>query len=266
MKTNGPNGKYAVITGASCGIGEAFAREYARRGYHLLITGRRGNLLESLAEELRVTCGIKVQVVLVDFIYEKQLKTLLHAIEGLDRVEVLVNNAGFGCRKKFFEDSFANQEKMLKVHIHATCAITHCVVPKLMSNGCGTIVNVSSLAAFTPLADNYFYSASKAFLATFSESLHLGLYAHRIKVQALCPGFTITEFHRKLGKATEATGKKGLLPWMTAGTVVMKSLHALDHHKGVIYIPGMFNKLIFRLVRLLPRRLYYSMAQNLSAA
>ncbi len=266
MKSMSAKERYAVITGATCGIGFAFAREFASRGYHLLLTGRRANLLEHNARELAATYGVRVQPLIVDFTHEKQLKVLLHSIDALDHIEVLVNNAGFGCRKKFFEDSYANQEKMLKVHVHATCAITHRVVPKMIAGGGGVIINVSSLAAFIPLADNYFYSASKAFLTTFSESLHLGLHARHIKVQALCPGFTITEFHRKLGKGREATGKKGLLPWMTARAVVTKSLHALDHHKGVIYVPGILNKLIFRLVRLIPRRLYYSLAQNLSAA
>jgi hypothetical protein len=181
-------------------------------------------------------------------------------------VEVLVNNAGFGCKKKFFEDSFANQEKMLKVHIHATCAITHRVVPKMLANGVGSIINVSSLAAFTPLADNYFYSASKAFLTTFSESLHLELHGKNIRIQALCPGFTITEFHKKLGKEPKPAGKRSILPWMTAKSVVAKSLYALRRHKQVIYVPGILNQMIFRMVRIMPRWFYYCLAKNLSAA
>ncbi len=265
MKSTAVKEKYAVITGASCGIGEAFAREFAGRGYHLLITGRRKNLLERLAGQLRERHGIRVHPVIVDFANDKQMKRLLLEIDRLDAVEVLVNNAGFGCKKKFFEDSFANQEKMLKVHINATCAITHRMVPKMIANGEGIIINVSSLAAFTPLADNYFYSASKAFLTTFSESLHLALHEKNIIVQALCPGFTITEFHQRPGMTTKGRKKRRLLPWMTAGMVVRKSLRTIRQKNRVIYVPGFMNQLIFGLIKILPRKVYYHIAQNLSA-
>lgn len=266
MKTSSRNQKYAVITGASCGIGEAFAREFASRGYHLLITGRRALVLSRLARELRKKYQVRVITLVIDFTIKRDLNQLLDAIDRLESIEVLVNNAGFGCSKQFFTDTFRNQEKMLQVHINVTSNITHRVVPKLLENKGGYIINVSSLAAFIPLPNNYFYSASKAFLTTFSECLHLALHDKNILVQALCPGFTLTEFHKKIGKAPEGMTKRRRILWMTAESVVSKSIRALDKKRKVICIPGFLNTMIFNIVRVLPRNFYYMIANNLPAA
>lgn len=265
MKTSGSNPKFAVITGATCGIGKVFAREFAELGYHLLITGRREELLRKFAKELYLKFKVEVKPMKLELSKTSDLTRLLTAIDQLDRIEILVNNAGFGTKSQFFSEAFSKQEKMLKVHINATCHITHRVVPKMMANGGGTIINVSSLAAFTPLSNNYFYSASKAFLATFSESLHLGLRDKNIRVQALCPGFTRTEFHLKMNLQEPPSKSYNSFQWMSAESVVKKSLKALQHKQRVIYIPGVLNNLVYRTLKIVPRWLYYLVAERLAA-
>jgi len=265
MKTIGSGPKYAIVTGATCGIGKEFAAKFARLGYNLLITGRRDELLQHFSDELCSTYGIRVEPMILELSSETDLSRLLARIDRLDSVEILVNNAGFGSKKQFFQDTFKNQEKMLKVHINATCHITHRVVPKMIENGGGFIINVSSLAAFTPLSDNYFYAASKAFLTTFSESLHLGLRDKNIHVQALCPGFTKTEFHKKLDLKRDGSRPGFLKNWMTAESVVRSSLKAMNRKRRVICIPGFVNNLVFRTLKIIPRSLYYMLAQHLAA-
>ena len=265
MKTIELIGKYAVITGATCGIGKVYATEFARAGYNLVITGRRDELLHRLADDLNREFGVIVEPMILELSVNKDLKRLLTRLEELETIEVLVNNAGFGSRKKFFSDTFANQEKMLKVHINATSHITHRVVPKMIRNGGGTIINVSSLAAFTPLADNYFYCASKAFLVTFSESLYMDLRDKNIRVQALCPGFTRTEFHARMEAVAECPRRGICSAWMSPEDVVRKSLHAIQRKNKVVYVPGVYNNLVFRALKLVPRWFYYRVARLVAA-
>lgn len=266
MKTVNPKDKFAIVTGASCGIGAVFAREFASQGYHLLITGRRKTLLFKFAKELRQRFHIRVIPLVLEFSVKRDLDKLMREISKLRNIEVLVNNAGFGLEKKFSSDSFRNQEKMLKVHINATCLITHGTIPMMMANKKGKIINVSSLAAFTPMAGNHLYSSSKAFIITFSECLHLALRDHNIRVQALCPGFTSTEFHKKLTVSDDQLKARKPIAWMSAERVVKQSLTALQKRRKVIFVPGILNKCIFNVVRFIPKNLYYVLAQRLMAA
>lgn len=262
MRKKAATGKYAIITGATCGIGAEFARVFAASGYNLLITGRRTKILEAIALELRKKYSVTVYPLMLELSKKSDITRLLKAISLAGSVEVLVNNAGFGCQAPFFEDTYANQEKMLKVHIDATSRITHHTVPCMLRNGGGAIINVSSLAAFTPLSNNLFYSASKAFLTTFSECLHLGLAGKNIRVQALCPGFTKTEFHSNL--RAPGVKKQGILSmlWMTAEEVVHSSIKSLKSGRKVIHIPGFINRCILLAIRLVPRTLYYGLARK----
>lgn len=254
--------KYALITGGTSGIGAAYARELARRGYNILITGRRREVIEKTAADIRERSGVEVEVVLADFAQREDVERLLKRIEELN-IEFLVNNVGFGNKRVFLEDIYENQRKMLDVQIDAMCRITHLVAKEMKASGRGNIINVSSLAAFTPASFNHLYSASKSFIVTFSEALYIDLLGSGVGVQVVCPGFTKTDFHRELEVEETTFKNRGLVRWMEAKKVVEISLGELEK-RGGICIPGVCNKILYLFLRLLPRRVYYSLAKRMS--
>lgn len=246
----------AVITGATSGLGMAYARLLARMGADLLITGRRKERLLSLKAELEDKYAIRVKTVVADFNHPQQFEGLLSDIDKLEVVSLLVNNAGYGCRDGFFEKDYKEQENMLRVHITAATRIIHRVVPKMIRNNGGQIINVASLSAFLPDPFNYFYNSTKAFLVSFSESLHIDLCRSNIKVQALCPGFIKTEFHSRMGQSNKVGGWKEKLLWMNPDEVVASSVKSLSRNQ-VICVPGIVNRIIYRFIKVLPKRVIY---------
>ncbi|MGQ9478041.1 MAG: SDR family NAD(P)-dependent oxidoreductase [Candidatus Bipolaricaulia bacterium] len=256
---NNSDRKLALITGASSGIGEAFARRLAEQGYDLIITGRREERLKALAEELSQAYGVAVEVMVADLTDPQEIEALAKKVEATPELALLINNAGFGSRRRFHEEELTSQEAMVRVHILATLALTHAAIPNMIKKGRGAIINVSSLAAFAPLPKTAVYSGTKAFLSAFSEGLSLELARTGVKVQALCPGFTRTEFHSRLGLDPARLRNKGFVRWMTPEEVVSASLACLAKGR-VICIPGWENKAVFHLLRLIPRRLYYKFA------
>lgn len=254
--------KYALITGGTSGIGAAYARALAKRGYNIIITGRRQEVIEKTAEEIREGFRVDVEIILADFTEKKGVDRLVERIEG-ENIEFLVNNVGFGNKRVFLEDAYENQRKMLDVQIDAMCRITHLVAKSMRASGRGSIINVSSLAAFTPASFNHLYSASKSFIVTFSEALHIDLIDDGVGVQVLCPGFTKTDFHRDLKVEEKTFENRGLVRWMAAEKVVEISLEELNK-RGGICIPGVCNKILYLLLRFLPRRVYYRMAKRMS--
>ena len=253
--------KKAIVTGATSGIGRAFAEKLAGLGYDLILTGRREDVIRKVSDEISKRYGVEVQIVIVDFSNLDEVEKLIGIIEGLDEVGALVNNVGFGNERNFLEDEYETQEKMLTVHINTTCRICHSVIKKMQSGS--FIINVSSMAAFTPAGFNHFYSATKAFINTFSEALYVSLSDKGINVQSLCPGFTRTDFHNKLGMDKSKLVNRGMVRWMKAEDVVEKSMAALDKGK-VIYIPGFLNKLMYRILKIIPKKMYYRMAKKFS--
>lgn len=252
-------GSYAVITGATSGIGAAYAKRLAADGYNLLITGRREQIIRPYAEDLESSYGVKVQLVLADFTDPPQLQSVIDRLQELDPIDFLVNNAGFGVRGGFFNDSFENQQSMLQVHIQALTRLTHCVAPKMIRRKRGTIINVSSIAGFFPAPESEIYCATKSYINTFSESISIVLQNHNIKVQAVCPGLTHTDFHKDWDMDPSMLKGKGLVRWMRPEQVVDISLRALKK-KRVVIVPGFFNRILCRVVESIPRRLYYRLA------
>ncbi|ADO82700.1 SDR family NAD(P)-dependent oxidoreductase [Ilyobacter polytropus] len=251
--------KNALITGATSGIGAAFARQLGEKGYNLYITGRRREIIEKLAQEIREKHNVAVEVIIADFTNESEIDCLLEKITSVD-IEFLVNNVGFGHEKKFLDDSYENQRKMIEAHIESFCKITHLVAGKMKKTKKGQIINVSSLAAFTPAAFNHLYSSTKSFIITFSEALYIELYPLGINVQVLCPGFTKSDFHRSLKIQEKTFENRGLIRWMTSEEVVRLSLNSVDK-RGGIFIPGWSNKILYTIIKALPRKLYYVMAR-----
>ncbi len=248
--------KYAIITGATSGLGRSYAKALAKNGWNLLITGRRTNILENLKKQLERDCDINVQTCIVDFNNKKQFGEFINIVKSCSNIDLLVNNAGYGNREGFFKEDYQNQANMLNVLVSAATQIVHEVVPIMLRNNKGAIINVASMSAFIPAPLNYFYCSSKAFMVSFTECLHIDLLHSNIVVQALCPGFIRTEFHSRMGVENEDNSLKSRFLWMNPEDVVSVSLKSLSKHK-VICIPGVFNRIVYRLMKMIPRALSY---------
>jgi short-subunit dehydrogenase len=246
---NSPN--IALITGASSGIGAAFARRLADSGYNLILVARREARLTALAAEVERNFGVQAENLVADLADPAGVKIVEERVARLDSLALLVNNAGFGTRRRFADIDPARTLEMIHVHIIASVRLSRAALPGMIARKKGAIINVSSLAGFVPLPGNVTYSATKAYLTSFSQALQIELAGSGVHVQALCPGFTYTEFHGPLGP----TGyNRGYIPkqlWMTAEAVVDGSLKALEREQ-VVYIPGLINRLLAVLIYLSP--------------
>jgi uncharacterized protein len=247
----------ALITGASSGIGEAYARKFAELGYDLILTGRKEDQLNRISDELRMQHQVKVEPMIIELDNDEELDILVNKIKQTPDLKVLINNGGFGSPFHFLEVNFETHEKMVKVHVLAPIKLMYTALPGMVRAGNGIIINVSSVSANTPLPTGALYSATKSFLKVISESLYLENMDSDIVFQTLCPGFTKTNFHEKTGVYEGSFFKNhGLIRWMTPEKVVEISLKNLK--KGnVICIPGVWNKVLWGLASLIPRRIYY---------
>lgn len=233
---NPTNNSYALITGASSGIGAEFARQLAAAGYNLVLTARREEKLTAFAAELRATYNITTEVIAADLAQSDDVAQLEARIAALN-LAVLINNAGFGTTGGLAASDLDSQMGMLDVHIMAPMRLCRAALSGMTERGGGIIINVSSISAFFPSPGDVNYPASKAYLNVFSQALQAEVLESGIIVQALCPGFTVTEFH-DTEMMTEFDRKKvPSVLWMTAEDVVSTSLHSLDPNH-VICIPG----------------------------
>lgn len=231
-----PRGR-AVITGASAGIGEEFARQLAAAGFDLTLVARRADRLQALAGELSAAHGIRAEVWAADLTDEADVAALSQALAAADDLVLLVNNAGFGTRGEFIEVELERTVDMIRVHVLATVTLCRAVAPGMIARGGGAIINVSSIAAFFPSAGGANYGATKAYLNAFSEALAAELRGSGVVVQALCPGFTTTEFHDVGDYQNFDRGQIPAPLWMPARDVVAESLAALSGQR-VIVVPG----------------------------
>lgn len=238
-----------VITGASSGIGAAYARRFAKEGYDLILIARREELLVKLCEELR-NQGINTEYMIIDLAKEEELMIVEELIKNIDNLEILVNNAGFGGKKRiFYEIPIVDHINMLQVHNIAPLKLIYAVIPGMLKRGKGSIINVSSIASLSP-SPIIMYSTTKNFLNYLSESLDILLRKKGIKIQVLCPGFTITDFHKRLGYESDDPIYRR--KFMTAEKVVEASLRTLKKRK-IYCIPGFRNKLLSFFLRILPK-------------
>ncbi len=233
----------AIVTGASSGLGELFAQRFAATGYDLLLLARREDRLRAIADRLSASFGVGVECLVSDLSTDHGLDAAVRAAARVDYPAVLVNNAGYGMTGYFDENPSEQQVRMLRVHLEATVRLTHAVLGRMKSRRAGAIINVSSVAGFLSSPGSTNYCATKAYLITFSRCLAQELAQHGVKVQALCPGFTHTEFHaaeymRDFDKRTIP----GFM-WLDAEYVVDASLKAIANDK-VVCIPGLLYKSI----------------------
>jgi short-subunit dehydrogenase len=241
----------ALITGASAGIGTAFARELAKRGYDVALVARREDRLLQLADDLGEQHNATCTVIPADLGNDGELRGVEDFLAGAADLQLLVNNAGFGAIGRFFEVPVDAQDAMHRLHVLATMRLTHAALRNLTARNTGAIINVASVAAFVPRPGGTSYYATKAWMNCFTECLHLELKSAGLKVrmQTLCPGFTLTEFHDVLGLDRGFISKGW---WMTPEEIVDASLRGLE--KGQLYVvPGWRYKLLVSAMRMMPR-------------
>ncbi len=248
LRINDQHRKLALITGASSGIGAEFARQLAGRGYDLVLHGRRLERLSALATELSAAHGIAAESFSADLAEESGIAAVAEHISRLSRLDILVNNAGFGISGAFSRADVVSQAAMLKVHMFAPMRLAHAALPGMIGRESGGIVNVASLAAFLALPGNANYCATKAYLLAFSQTLAAEVQRHGVRVQALCPGFTITEFHDHSDRVDFDRRRIPRFLWGAASTVVTDSLRGLECGQ-VVCVPGALNRMILFLAR-----------------
>ena len=194
-------GRTALVTGASAGIGRAFAEVLAAHGYRLVLVARRADRLEAAAAELRQRHGIETSAITADLAEPDAPARLAAELErrGLT-VDVLVNNAGYGVPGRYEQSPWARHDANLRVMVTAVCELTHRLLPGMIERKWGRIINIASLAGHVPApAGHTLYAATKAFLVRFSESLHAEHVRDGVHTCAVCPGFTYSEFHDVTG-------------------------------------------------------------------
>jgi uncharacterized protein len=242
----------AIVTGASAGIGQEFCRQLAAGGYDLLVVARDSGRLEALRRELEGQHQVSVDVFPADLTLDDDVTRLAGLVAASPQLELLVNNAGFGTRGPLVDASPARQEAMLRLHTLAPMRLSQAALPVLLKQGKGAIVNVSSVASFVYSPGNVNYCATKAYLTTFSEGLAEEVRSSGVRVQALCPGFTRSEFHERMQV------DPGALPgrlWLSAASVVRASLRNLKRRGPVVCVPSLRYKLIVFALRHMPRGL-----------
>ena len=244
--------KLAVITGASSGIGAEFARQLAASHQRLWLIGRRQTELNRVADSLRHHKNLQISVKIMDLSDPVVINELAQSLETEPELETLINNAGYAEDGSFHEVDWLKHEALLNVHIQATLQLSHCALKIMHPKESGTIINVSSVASFIPTPGSSLYGATKGLIRSFSEALAIENKQNEINIQALCPGFTITDFHEKLGLDPDKFYKKqGMIRSWTSEYVVTQSLEDLSKGK-VVSVPGWNYKLIVMLLRRLP--------------
>lgn len=247
----------ALVTGATVGIGAAFAELLARESHDLVIIARDLPRLNSRADEWRERYNIEVEVMQADLSRDEDMRRVELRLQNISRpIEVLINNAGFGINKSFTTSDVAEEIALLDVLVTAPMRLMHAVLPAMKERNSGTIINVSSVAAWIAGGS---YSAAKSYMTVLSESLHAELRGTKVNIHSLCPGFTRTEFHQR-GRM-----KMGAVPdslWLSAERVAEEAWRSARSGKA-ISVPGSRWKAISFITRFAPRPIVRKAGMNL---
>jgi len=236
----------ALVTGATAGIGLTFAHRLAGRGHDLVLVARDEARLESVAAELRTTYDVEVEVLVADLVVRDQLARVEARLrDGGRPVRLLVNNAGFGLKGRFLDNHVDDEQAMLDVLVTAVLRLSHAALGGMVERGQGGIINVSSVAAFLPRGT---YAAAKAWVNSFSAWAAAEYRPAGVRVMALCPGFTKTEFHQRMA-VTRGSG----FMWLDVDFLVDRALADFDRGRTTS-IPGAHYRAIAAATRLIPAR------------
>lgn len=250
-------GQSALVTGASSGIGAAFADALARRNANLVLVARSTQVLEQTARRLRAEHGVRVDVLTCDLVADRAVASLCAQLDALGiSVDVLINNAGFATQGRFETIPAERDRDQVLLNVLAVVELCHALAPAMAARGTGAIVNLASTGGFQPAPYLAVYGASKAFVLSFSQALSGELRGRGIRVLALCPGPVDTAFFDVLGSRDAAIGQH-----LSADVVVDKALTALARGRAVV-VPGWRNALTARLVRLLPQSVALALAER----
>lgn len=247
--------KWALVTGATAGIGESFTRLLASKGFNIALVARDEARLHERAAALREKYGVQTFVLPADLATAQGCAAVEDYLKEFD-IEVLINNAGFGINKAFTASDLKAEQDLLDVLVRTPMRLMHVALPKMKERNIGTIINVSSVASFIAGGT---YSASKSYLTVLSESLHTEVRDTNVKISALCPGFTRTEFHQR-GRMK----MKGLpdFMWLDSDQLVAASWSDAQSGKAVS-IPGWQYKILIALISLAPRSAVRKIGMNL---
>ena len=246
--------QWALVTGATAGIGESFTRLLASKGYNIALVARDEVRLHERAAGLREKYGIQTFVLPADLATKSGVKSVEKYIQSYE-IEVLINNAGFGINKAFTVSDLGDEQDLLNVLVRAPMRLMHVILPGMKERKSGTIINVSSVAGFIAGGT---YSAAKSYLTVLSESLNTELKGTGVIVSALCPGFTRTEFHQR-GRMK----MKGLpsFMWLNADKLVAQSWKDAQAHQPVS-VPGWQYKLLVAIISIAPRSFVRQIGMN----
>jgi uncharacterized protein len=246
----------ALITGASKGLGEDFARQLAAKGYNLVLVARSQDKLQALTAELTAKHGIKAEAIAADLTQPQACQQVFGQVEGMDwAIDLLINNAGFGDYGEFGTCDGPSQTSMVQLNVQALVDMTHLVLPGMQSRGQGAVINVASIAAFQPMPYMSVYAASKAFVLSFSSALWAENKDRGIYVQCLCPGATETNFAAVSGLDRVFSESNSQFKLAESGDVVRESLVALEKKQAIVVTSGVSNRLVAGIGKLLPNEL-----------
>jgi short-subunit dehydrogenase len=244
-------GKTAIVTGASSGIGDAIARRLAAEGSNLIVVARDQDRLDTLAEDLAAEHGVSVDVLAADLGDATQRAVVEERLAAADRpVDLLVNNAGFGTIGRFDQLDVDVEQAEIELNVVAVMRLTHAALGPMVERGSGTVLNVSSLGSRTPSPTTVTYVATKAFVTNFSEGLFEALRGTGVTVTALEPGFTRTEFQERAGLSGDAGVPE--VVWMTADAVAAAGLDGARAGKAVV-VPGLGYKAVAGVTGFIPK-------------
>lgn len=249
----------ALVTGATAGIGAAFARRLAADGHDLVLVARDGRRLADLAAELTDRHGVAVRVLAADLSTDEGCDAVeVRLRDPAEPVDLLVNNAGFSLNRPFLLSTADDEVRLLRVNVHAVLRLTLAALPGMAERGHGAVINVSSVAGFGPVMPGSTYSASKAWVTNFSESIAQSVHPYGVRVMALCPGYTRTEFHDRAGIDMSKTPE---WMWLRADDVVRHALRDLRRNRMVSVPDWRYRAVVFGL-RHAPGRLWRAVARD----
>jgi short-subunit dehydrogenase len=254
--------RIALVTGASSGIGEAFAERLAAEGFDLVITARREARLRAVQSRLQEKYGTRVEVIVEDLNEAAAPARLCVELEARGvKIDVLVNNAGYGVPGSYLSSSWDVHTRFLQIMVIAVAELTYRLLPGMIERQYGRIINVSSLAGLVPApAGHTLYAAAKAFLIKFSESLAHEVTRHGVFVTAVCPGFTHSEFHDVTSTRAMMNRLPGFM-WQSSADVARQGYEAVMAGEPIA-ITGRVNATIATLVRILPQRLVIGLGRR----